>query len=564
MKPKSPETAPIRCPEIAQAVCRNPCEVPGGNLTASEVQGDPPGDSKPPTPRRESREETTRAPSRRPNKFPFTDRRIERLKPKRKRRCYYDTKCPGLELRVSPTGYKVFSFVGYHGRRQRVGQCPPVTVKLAREVANEKRLSVELGESPVQRETLGELWEKYREDMIARDRAPTSLQLWGRCYRYLEHWEGRRLQQITPDMMLEVVGSLRKRGCLEHAKNVARLLRAMTNFAIRRGWKGRSPVAGIGFPKTRGRSRFIEPHELYGFISTLEKREDVFGDLILVTLFTGARKRDVYHAKWADVDLERRKWSFIGKCRIERTVYLSDYVLEIFRRRAAQAAGGAELVFASPITERPVGWVRRILYRAEMEARKLPVDTVYLSIKNQFSMHVLRHTFITYALRAGVPVQVLQAMVGHRVDRRITVAVYAHSTEKWERRGFQKVAKYIHKVASQARPKVPEATKDRLPMESVSWSEKELERKPPEKKKHVPYPRPRSRLSGTRHELARAKFIEEIMALYKAGRSTREIAALLTEEGKPITHAFVWKALHKLGLTRPPLGREAEKQEEPK
>lgn len=562
MKSKNHRTPPIRCPGVAPSAFRNAGRRSGGALSNPEARGNPPlGTNPSPIAHGRTGEESTEATRRRRNKFPFTDRRIERLRPERNRRCYYDTKCPGLELRVSPTGYKVFSFVGYGGRRQRLGQFPPVTVGLARKIANEKRLCIELGESPVQRETLGELWEKYRQDMIDRECAPSSVKLWERCYCHLERWEERRLEQITPDMLLEVIAKLRKRGFSEHAKNVARLLRAMVNFAIRRGWTGRSPLAGVGFPKTRGRTRFIEPHELHGFISSLEQQRDVFGDLILVTLFTGARRSDVLGAQWADVDLERRKWTFTGKCRIQRTVYLSDYVFAIFRRRAGFGSEGARFVFENPFTDRPIGWVRRVLYRAEMAARGLPQDTVYLSIKNEFSMHTLRHTFITYALRAGVPVQVLQAMVGHRTDRRLTVAVYAHSTENWERRAFQKVAKYIRKTASQAHPKRPKANSERLPLRRLPQARTKRDRERSLRAEKVRYLRYFGfRLRGTPHDIAKANLIEEIMALSRAGKSTREIADVLTEQGKPISHVFVWKALHKLGLTRPPRRRRAKNQ----
>lgn len=390
---------------------------------------------------------------RQPKKFPFTDLRIRRLKPESKRRCYYDSKCPGLELRVSPTGYKVFSFVTQGGRRHRLGQFPPLTVKIARQVALERRLCVELGVNPVQRENLGELWKRYREDMAERNCRERSIRLFERCFRGLEPWRHRRLDRITHDMVRELSDRIRGQGEFGRAKNTLKLLSAMFHFASRRGWVGRSPVQGIAYPKIRTRTRFVEPHELHGFIATLERNEDVFSDLILAALFTGARRSEVQGARWADVDLERRRWRFLGKGERGRIIYFSDYVLELFRRRRRQATPKARYVFENPFTDRPLGWVRRAMYRAEMAARGLPVDTPYLSVKNQFSMHTLRHSFITYGLQAGVPLQVVQKMAGHTSDPRITVAVYAHSTEEWEREGFQRVSDYIRKLAHDEKPK---------------------------------------------------------------------------------------------------------------
>lgn len=388
----------------------------------------------------------------RTNKFSFTDLRLQRLKPENRRRCCYDLKCPGLELRISPSGYKVFSFVLRGGKRERLGQFPPLTVKIAREVANEKRLCAELGIDPVQRETLGELWTKYRSDMAERNCRHSSIRLFERCFRGLDAWKHRRLDRITRDMVRELLDKIREGGEFGRARNTAKLLSAMTHFAIRRGWSGKSSVAGIAYPKVRCRTRFIEPHELSGFITTLEERKDVFGDLILTALFTGVRRGEVQWARWADVSLKRRRWAFTGKGDTLRTVYLSDYVLEIFRRRRSLSGSDSVYVFENPFTDRPLGWVRRVMYRAEMAARDLPADTLYLSVKNQFSMHTLRHSFITYGLRAGVPLQVLQKMAGHTTDPRVTVSVYAHSTEEWEREGFQKVADLIRELAGSFQP----------------------------------------------------------------------------------------------------------------
>lgn len=388
-----------------------------------------------------------------PKKFPFTDLRLHRLKPEDKRRCYYDSKCPGLELRVSPTGYKVFSFVTRGGMRHRLGQFPPLTVKIVRQVALERRLCLELGINPVQRETLGELWKRYRDDMAERKCHERSIRLFERCFRGLEQWRHRRLDRVTHDMVRELSERIRARGEFGRAKNTLKLLSAMFHFASRRGWVGRSPVQGIAYPKIRTRTRFVEPHELYGFITTLERNEDVFSDLILTALFTGVRRGEVQEARWADVDLERRRWRFLGKGGSGRTVYFSDYMLELFRRRRDLSAPKARYVFENPFTDRPLGWVRRVMYRAEMAARGLPIDSTYLSVKNQFSMHTLRHSFITYGLRAGVPLQVVQKMAGHTGDQRVTVAVYAHSTEEWEREGFQKVSDYIRQTAKEAKPK---------------------------------------------------------------------------------------------------------------
>jgi integrase len=520
----------------------------------------------------------------RDNKFPFTDFRVGKLRSLRKRRCYYDTNCPGLELRVSPSGYKVFSFVGHRGRRTRIGQCPPVTVQIAREVANEKRICVELGVNSVQRESLGELWEKYRQNMADRGCKQRSIMMFERCFRHLEHWKNRRLERLTPDMVLDQLKVFRDREEFGLAKNTMKLLSAMIHFAVRRGWVGRNPLTGIKFNEKRTRTRFVEPHELFGFISNLEERKDVFGDLVLFVLFTGVRRSEAFSAAWADFDLERKKWRCTGKLGIERTIYLSDYVLEILRRRRKLSGLNAAFVFENPFTDRPLTWVRLVMFRAELAARGLPLDTLARSVKNQFSLHTLRHTFITYALRAMVPVQVLQAMVGHTTEKRTTIAVYAHSTEEWEREGFQKVADHMRKLAweerpgreaealaasvgqqaysSSASPNAGSATNAR-PADAKSLSEQKaayleyFKAKVAASRASSPEPR-RTDASDSRPkkskdilgDLAREKALKDIVAFWRAGKSVRQIARLMADQGIPINYHTLWRILSRSGVSK--------------
>lgn len=505
----------------------------------------------------------------RKNKFSFTDLRLKRIKPDRKRRCYYDAKCPGLELRVSPTGYRAFFFVGHRGIRERIGQLPPLTVQIARQVANEKRLCIELGINPVQRENLGTLFEKYRQDMIERKCHPVSIERWGRRFRHLEPWRNRRLDRITPDMAKDLQRRLQKLGQPAVAHDAMSLLRAMTNFAIRRGWSGTSPLSGIKLTEKRNRTRFIEPHELHGFISTLEERKDVFGDLILFALFTGVRRSDAEKAAWADIDLARGRWTFIGsKSGRTRRVYFSDYVEEIVSRRRGEAKPQARFVFENPFTGKTLTWVRRVMYRAEMVARGLPEDTPYLSVKNQFSMHTLRHSFITYALRAGIPPQVLQTMAGHAIypTLKVPIFLYGHSTQDWEREGFQKVADIIRQLARKARPRAGRFSLENLTAAAVANATEAAPERPRErslaaqKAAYLRYfrakaaeerkPRSRSAKRSTRGgdtfaTRAKQKVINQIVAMRDAGKSNRKIAFLLTEQGFPISHAAVWQILRK-------------------
>lgn len=387
------------------------------------------------------------------NRFVFTKRRVERLKPESKRLSYYDRKCPGLELRVSPIGGKVFYVLGKNGHRKRLGPFPVIDVKLARIMAMTARADMEQGIRAVQRERLGDAWQAYRQDLTDRECTPRSVQSAHDCYKDLEKWSNRYLVEIAVEMVLKLKRDVREKSGKSTSNNVVGLLRAIFNFAIKRGFEGDNPASELGEYRIESRTRFVEPHELWGFITSLEDRGDVLGDVCLAGLFTGVRRASLFTARWADVDFERKRWSFVAKGNIKCAVYFSDYVEALFRRRRAEVPEEQECVFYNPLTGSEVSNWGHPLWKAEMAARRLPRETPYKSIPHEIVFHTLRHTFITYALRAKISLPTVQKMVGHTLgERSATMRIYAHSGEAWEREGFQTVANLILETARKWKP----------------------------------------------------------------------------------------------------------------
>src|SRR5262249_11761490 len=266
--------------------------------------------------------------------------------------------------------------------------------------------------------------------------------------------------------------------------------------------------------------------------------------------------------------LALKQWTFTGsKTRRGRRVYFSDYVQEILARRQQQAKPGDTFVFENPHTEKPLTWVRRVMYRAEMVARGLPEETIYLSVKNEFSMHTLRHSFITYGMRAGIPLPVLQKMVGHAVEprMRVTIFMYGHSTEDWEREGFQKIADVIQKLARKARPKIG-AKKTAPLLVGEGHADPEAKGNARTRKKSLAAQkaaylryfrakaaedrRPRKRSPGpngigTIPGRSRQKIIRQMVAMRDAGKSHGQFAFLFTQQAMPISRSAVWQILQK-------------------
>lgn len=166
-----------------------------------------------------------------------------------------------------------------------------------------------------------------------------------------------------------------------------------------------------------------------------------------VAAYTGARRGELLHLRWSDVDLEgkqitiRGSASFISGERVEgttksgrkRVVSLDARTVQVFRaQRSQQAAdklqlgpewrGVGDYVFTTgwgePIHPDTLSSLFPILIKRYNQAnpdRSLPPAR----------LHDLRHVHATTLLLAGVPVHVVAARLGH-ADPSITLRVYAH------------------------------------------------------------------------------------------------------------------------------------------
>lgn len=183
---------------------------------------------------------------------------------------------------------------------------------------------------------------------------------------------------------------------------------------------------------TRPRTRAAEPKmvwtpaQLATFLDVA--RQHRLGAFYRLSAYTGARRGEVLHLRWADIDLEAAEVTFAGSTdvverkRIEgttkggrsRVVSLDAGTIEVLREhRKAQAA---EQLAAGP-------WWRGdgdLVFRGEDGAPLYPSTVTALMPKlvtkaqlPHARLHDLRHLHATTLLLAGVPVHVVAARLGH-------------------------------------------------------------------------------------------------------------------------------------------------------
>jgi site-specific recombinase XerD len=151
--------------------------------------------------------------------------------------------------------------------------------------------------------------------------------------------------------------------------------------------------------------RAIDPDDMRKLVSVIDDVRD--RAMILVLLRTGMRIGELLNTKMTDVHLkERRIEVYEGeKNRLGRVVYLSDDAVMALRRWLKKRNPGEEHLIYTRTEMMSYSTARSIFRRYLMKAG--------LADKG-YTLHALRHTFATELLNAGMRLECLQVLLGHR------------------------------------------------------------------------------------------------------------------------------------------------------
>jgi integrase len=181
-----------------------------------------------------------------------------------------------------------------------------------------------------------------------------------------------------------------------------------------RGWS--NPCRGIKrMPEPAGRVRFLtEDERTRLFEACRASGYPRLHALVLSAMLTGARLGELLALTWRDVDLERGR-AQLGRSKNgdRRTLVLLPQVVEALRPFAGEAS---RYVFGSTRTRHATPAEISTAWRAAM-ARAAIAD---------FRFHDLRHCCASYLAQAGVPLNMIKEILGHRkIDMTLR---YAHLT----------------------------------------------------------------------------------------------------------------------------------------
>ena len=359
--------------------------------------------------------------------FAFTEPKIRALEPSsaddsNSRDYHKDTKCPGLQVAVFPTGAKSYYLVKrIDGKPTRVklGTADELSVDQARKAAAALAGKIATGANPQAERrgkrdepTLKQLYEHWMLYANAHKRPRSVLNDKQNFAKHCKPLADRRLGTIKKADVQRLHTTIGNDCGIYAANRTLALLKSMFNKSDEIGYRGDNPCKGVKKFAEVARDRFLQQGEAEAFFAALQGEEEVFRDFFLMSLLTGARKTNVLCMKWTDLDLTAGFW------RIPETkngsvvvVPLVAPALSILETRRT-SANGCPWVFPGhrrgDHLRSPKGSWERILKAAKLE---------------NLRPHDLRRTLGSWMACQNVSLTIVGKVLGHKSPQ--ATAVYA-------------------------------------------------------------------------------------------------------------------------------------------
>jgi integrase len=276
-------------------------------------------------------------------------------------------------------------------------------------------------------------------------RGTTYVSYYTNTNRLLPYIGSIKLDKLTPDKIQQAYGDLQDDLAPNTLYSTHNIFSCVMNDAKKWGYLVSNPLERVEAPRREKKEmRFLTVEEAATLIATAEEHR--MWALIVVALATGMRRGELMGVKWNDVDFEARTlivrrtvlyytMDSVTKYRIHepktasgrRTIHLPEFAIEALKKHRIEQIearmqvgaswAGLDLVFCNKVGSY---WYPNVL----LDAFHQLTEQAGLG---HLRFHDLRHSAATILLTMGVPVKVVQEILGHS-SADITYRVYAHAT----------------------------------------------------------------------------------------------------------------------------------------
>ena len=337
---------------------------------------------------------------------------------------YFDDELRGFGIRVYPSGRKSF-FVSYRNasgtkKRHTLGNYGEFTATEARRLAQGMLADVRRGSDPQSEKqekrgeiTFADLTKRYLDYVQHHKRSwkDDSQRMKSHVLPAIGH---RKLSEITLQRLQRIHSEVKKNRTPATANRVAALIKHTFNMAVKWGCLEQSPAQHLTmFREPPPRDIVLSPDDCSKLIKACDSDENEFAAaLFKLAMFTGRRIGELVNSKWDHVDLDKRIIAIPETKSGERQfLYLNELATDLLHG-IPRIAGNPYIIVGTKPGQPLIYYQRpweRILKRAGLDF---------------FPPHGLRHNYASTLVAAGVPLETVGHLLGHKNS--ITTRKYAH------------------------------------------------------------------------------------------------------------------------------------------
>ncbi len=222
-------------------------------------------------------------------------------------------------------------------------------------------------------------------------------------------------------------------------RNVIGQLSTSLTLAVELGFIAQNPVKNIKLPRVNNqRTVFLSVQQIANFMTAAQRREEIIASrMLMLQGYTGARLGEVTNMKWSDVFLDQSLWKLpTQKSGKPGVIHLSAAAKEVVCE--VQVLRRNDYVFpgekGNDRLSRPIRLFKRICKDA--------------GIEGHFKIHDLRHGWVSTAIDAGVPIEIVSHAARHSSPAVTRAYVHAHANTLLA--ANETVAKLIAPVTAQS------------------------------------------------------------------------------------------------------------------
>lgn len=380
------------------------------------------------------------------NRIRLTDAGIARIRPQEREFTVWDSRVPGLGVRVRPGGGRSYVLIRTVKERTRRVSLGPVTSRSVDEIRVEclARMAEREAEGP---EAAAREVPSFR-DFVAGEWRAAHLERYKPSTRRGTESALRTqlLPAFGPTRLDRITGRQVERWFEEYsrtapggANRAADILRQILNFGIARGHLEKNPARGVRRNRRTPMTRFLSREEvrrLHDALDAASRRDPgqrQQADVIRLLLLTGARLGEILYLRWSEVD--GGVLALADSKTGPKKVHLNPQARAVLDRQPRGPGPWAFPSLANP--DRPRSKNLNLWYMVRQEAGIADVR-----------LHDLRRTFASHAVMQGVPVPVVSRLLGHS-STRMTLR-YVHLDDRDVRAAAERVGKAMTELMAGA------------------------------------------------------------------------------------------------------------------